>query len=404
MYLSDGVELRELCGRARRAGRVGLDVEFIRERTFYPQLALVQLAVEGELVLVDPLGGVDLSPIDELVLDDGVLKILHAATQDLEIFNDRTGEIPRPIFDTQVAAAMVGIGNQVSYGNLVQELLEETPVQGESFTDWLRRPLTGAQERYALEDVRYLLPMHDRLTQTLRELGREAWLEEELERFQDESLYRPDPRSLYRRVRRGGSLKGRGLAVLRELAVWREEEAKRLDRPRRSVISDEILVEVARRAPGSIEELRQCRGLRPQIARRNGKELLDAVGRGRELPKDEWPERGERRRMPPDGQLMVDFLQAVLKAQCQTERVAPVLVGNTRDVESLVLDHLDGTLKEGANPLLEGWRGELVGGRLLEFLEGRLSVHLDPASNAPVFRHRDAAGEEPGSRDRQSGA
>lgn len=389
-YYVDSDRLAELCEEARADGRIGLDVEFIREKTYYPQLALIQLAVGESHVLVDPLRDIDLAPLDVLIDDPQVTKILHAGTQDLEIFHQRTGDVPRNIFDTQIAAAMLGLGNQISYGAIVSQVLGIQLEKGESFTNWLRRPLTRKQEKYALDDVVSLLPLHDALLVELDRLGRRAWVEEECERYEETTYYVTEPREIYRKVRRFGTLDPRGQAVLRELAAWREEAAMRRDRPRRNIVSDEVLVELARRKPTRLDEIEQIRGLHPREFQRSGKPLLEAIQTALELPKEEWPYTAPRRKMTSDEELLQNFLDAFLKAECQKQEIAPGMVTNAAGIENLVRAFAEERLDQeaegrDASPLLKGWRRDLVGDRLIAFLHGEVSVRVDPKLKRPVF-------------------
>jgi len=388
-YLRTRSEIAELAAEARAEGRCALDVEFIRENTFFPQLALVQVATAGRAVLIDPLeNGVDLAPIDELVLDPAVTKVLHAASQDLEIFFYRTGEPPRRIFDTQIAGALCGLGHQSSYGAMVERTLGLTLAKGESYTDWLRRPLSAKQEKYALDDVRPLLAAHDVLVERLRAKGRLGWAEEETHHYEERATWETPPEQLYRRVKRFGTLDPRSLAILRELAIWREEEARGRDRPRRTIVTDETLVELARSAPRSEDDLSRLRGLHPREAKRSARSLLAAVERGLAVPAGARPSIGRKDRLSPEAEAMLDILQAVLRALCRAEEVAPPIVASGDDVENLVRDHFAGGVHTSECALLTGWRRELVGEELVRFIEGQVSIHLDPGTGAPVFDER----------------
>ncbi|MEM7166090.1 MAG: ribonuclease D [Planctomycetota bacterium] len=383
-YVRDDAELVQLCERIRAAGIVAVDAEFIRDRTYYPQLALLQVAVGDEARLIDPLADLDLAPIDALIADVGVRKILHAATQDLEIFFHRTGQLPANVFDTQMAAAMLGMGAQISYGGLIERTTGVVLKKGKAFTDWLRRPLDRKQEEYALDDVRYLGAAYDFLMNRLRELGREEWLEEELRCYQRAERYLPDPRMMYTRVRRFGTLKPRGLAVLRELADWREVEARRRDRPRRRIVTDEVLVEVARAAPTTEHEIGQQRGLHPQVIKRNSKAIAEAVRVGLAVPDTECPSLPRNKRLDGDEQLLVTFLDACLKAFCRNENLDPSVVTSSAELQNVAAAFLGSRLQPDQHALLTGWRGDLIGRHLIAFLEGRLSVRVDPTTRQLV--------------------
>lgn len=386
-YLDDA-GLRSYCERARAAGRLALDVEFIRERTYFPRIALVQLAVGDDAALVDPLGECDPAPLDDVISDRAVVKVLHAAVQDLEIFFVRTRRPPANIFDTQIAAALVGLGGQLAYGALVQKMLGVSIPKGESYTDWLQRPLSREQERYALSDVAHLLPLHDRLSERLRELGREAWVAEECAHFEEPGLYEQDPSTVWRRVRRSGALGPRGLAILRELAGWREAEAREDDRPRRRVLEDDTLVELARMAPATLDDLRRFRGLHPRALARSGEAIVAAIQRGLAIPDADCPRTEPFEKLDQDAALAAEFLDACLRALASRASIAPGTIGTRAEIEELVARHRAGTLHEGDVPIFRGWRRTLIGDDLLAFLRGETAVSLDPASGAPRFTAR----------------
>ena len=362
-YVGSTAELEGLCQDAVRAGRVGVDAEFIPERTFYPKLALVQLAVADRLVLVDPLGPVDLAPFDALMGDPSVCKVFHAAGQDLDIFvHRRAGEPPK-----------------------VDSVLGVSLTKGASFTDWLRRPLTREQEQYALDDVRYLLPLHDELSVRLERAGRMTWALEEIARYEDASRYQQDPASAFRRVKGAAGLAPLGLAVLREVAAWRELEARSRDCPRRRVVGDEVLVQLAHSQPRTPPELSAVRGLHPRERHRSQDALLAAVARGLSTPAKDRPEVPRKRRAPSNAQVMVEVCRAGLTAICEREGIGRQLVGTTESLEALVADFLNPGPDAEENPLLNGWRGDLVGRQLLGLLEGRLCVGLDPTRRTAVL-------------------
>ena len=387
-YLRRVEEIEEFAAEARGEGLLALDAEFIREKTYYPRLALIQAATSKRSVLIDPVEGADLTAIEDLVLDPDVVKILHAASQDLEIFWYRTGEIPRNIFDTQIAGSLCGLGHQSSYSALIERTTGVTLKKGESYTDWLRRPLSKKQEQYALDDVRYLHQAYDVLREKLSSRGRLAWAIEEMIRYESAGYYETPPQEVYRKVKRFGTLDGRGLAILRELAAWREEEAKHRDKPRRSVVADETLVEVARAAPRNPDDLSRMRGLHPREARRSADAILDAIDAGLSVSRSDAPRVAKKERLSPEGEAMVDLLQAVLRALCRVEEVAPPVVASGKDVENLVRDYFQGGTEESESSLLSGWRKELVGDELVRFCEGKVSVHLDPKTGGPVFDDR----------------
>ncbi|MCY4514266.1 MAG: ribonuclease D [Candidatus Tectomicrobia bacterium] len=389
MYIESSEPLRHLCKQAQREGRLAIDLEFIRENTYAPQLALIQVAVSDTCAIVDPLTVQDLSPLLEVLTDTEILKVLHAAGQDIEVLHWHAGIIAVPIFDTQVAASLVGLGEQLSYGRLVDALLGISLTKGESYSDWLRRPLLPSQTKYALDDVRYLLPMQDRLSKRLSDMGRASWAADECRKSSNPALYERDPQTLYRRIRNGRNLASQGLAVLRELAIWRDEEARQRNRPVGRVLSNEVLVDLARRTPQTQDDLQRLRGLPQREFERSAEALLAAVQRGLAVPEADQPQAENREhRLTPAEELIVKFLDTSLKALSQREKLPPSFIGNRGDLETLVRRYRKDRLTTEGSPMLEGWRGELVGKDLLAILEGRLGLHLHPKSGKVTFTAR----------------
>ncbi|RTZ92540.1 MAG: ribonuclease D [Planctomycetota bacterium] len=386
MYITESTELSNWMDRASLDGRYGIDIEFIRERTYYPQLALIQISVGSDLALLDPLGDVDLSPLIATVDDPAIIKVVHAGSQDLEILENLSGSIPRAVFDTQIASAFIGLGLQPSYAATCGQLLDVVVEKGESWTDWLRRPLTQAQEIYALDDVRHLLPLHDVLVSQLEKEGRLPWALDEMKKYERDTTYHPPLDVQVRKVKRSGTLKERGLGLLGELFRWREDEAQKKDRPRRRIISDEVLVEVARRSPPDEDGLRKIRGLDPRDLRRHGTGLLAAVARGNAIEEGDLPVILRRRRLEPQEEAAVELATSALRALCRAKRIAPPLVARGDDVESLVRDHYGSCLVAADHNLLHGWRGELFGESLIGFLEGKFQLGFDVESGFPDLR------------------
>lgn len=380
MYIRTTAELQTLCEQAEQFGKLAIDVEFIRENTYVPQLALIQIAIDQTCAIIDPLEVPDLTPIFDLVNAAHVLKILHAASQDLEVLFWHSSVPPTCVFDTQVAAAMVGEGDQLAYGRLVERLLGVSLAKGESYTNWLRRPLTEAQLAYALDDVRYLLPLHEILADRLDELGRTGWIKEEFRKLEDIDLYQRNPRTLYRRIRRGRNLSAQGLAILRELAEWRDREARERNRPPGSVLKDEFLVEIARKAPQTLDALRGFRGQPRREIERSGEEIIALVERGLNVAETDRPRSQRKYRLTRTEELMVKFIDTYLKVLCQDKKLSAPSIANRTDLEQLV--YLYRRDKLGTEPcmLLQGWRGDMFGEQLLAVLEGRVSLYLDPSS------------------------
>ena len=385
LYIDDRRALAALCEQLRGETVLALDTEFIREKSYVPKLELVQVATrDGLVAAIDygVLGRLDQDPFLEILNDPGVLKVFHAAEQDLEMFHLLSGVVPGPIWDTQLVTGLFGYTGRLGYAAVAESLLGAKPAKGETLTDWSQRPLTPEQIHYALEDVRYLIPLYDHERTQLEQLGRVAWAEEECARARrqvEETLAcRADMSTLYQRVRGWHNLDRRGLAVLRELAIWREEEALRRNRPRGSVLKDEMLVEVARRAPNHPGQLRALRGLQPRDLERHGEDIVAAVKDGKQVPAAECPEPGVPGPILGDAEsALASLMQAVLQAIAAERLVSPTLVATFGDLQRLVEAYLAG--QPETSPVVSGWRGDLVGKDLMGILEGRSAVVWDPA-------------------------
>lgn len=367
--VSDSRAIAELCRRLAEEPYVCVDTEFMRERTYYSRLCLVQLAGARDAVAIDALApDIDLAPVFDLMNDPGVIKVLHACRQDLEIFHDRTGAVPAPVFDTQVAAMVCGFGESVSYDALVHNLTDTRIDKGSRYTDWARRPLSDAQLAYAISDVTGLRQVYEILCDRLRTSGRAEWLDEELAGVTDPGTYAIDPREYWRRIKvRNRS--PRFLALVRELAAWREIEARRRDRPRAWIMRDDVLLAIATRAPRTVEQLAGVRNVSERVASgRNGRDLLDAVARARALPDHACPQLpappATSSRTP-----IVDLLRVLLKLKSEQHSVAARLIATSADLDAIA-EH-DGAAD---TPALRGWRARIFGDDALAVRNGELAL------------------------------
>jgi ribonuclease D len=365
-------ELSDFRERLRGAAFVTVDTEFLREKTYYPQLCLVQVGGPDEAAAIDPLApGIDLAPLFDLMDDPGTLKVFHAARQDVEIFLNLTGRIPTPIFDTQIAAMVCGFGESVSYEQLAGRLAGARIDKSSRFTDWSARPLTERQVIYALSDVTHLRPVYEKLEKRIAKSGRSHWLAEEVAILTDPGTYRVDPDLAWRRFRLRSSEKPRFLAVLKELAAWREREAQRKDLPRNRILRDEAVLEIAAHAPTTVDDLARTRGFgRGAAEGRYGQEILQAIARGLELPADEVP-RPDMRPEPTGGTgPTVELLKVLLKLVCDEAEVAAKLVASSADLEAIATDD------EADVPAMHGWRRELFGDRAIGLKTGRTALAI----------------------------
>lgn len=378
-YVTNPTALDELCEQLRDSPRMALDTEFVGEESFVPKLELIQVATEHQAAIIDFPAVLSQGALDrfwEIVCDERIQKVVHAGRQDLDLFAVHAGQIPKPFFDTQIAAAMVGFGPQVAYANLVQRVHGTRLDKAHTFTNWSARPLSQAQLAYALEDVTFLLAIHDHLHSRLSRLGRLQWAHEEFSRLEGVvGETRREPQERYQRIRGWDQLKPKSAAVLRELAAWREGEAKRRNVPRSRVVRDEVLLQLARHPPRHEEELRNVRGLHASEIDRNGESILAVIRAALALPPAAWPLLTKERKPEPEANGCVELLQAIVKARALEEEIAPTLLATTADLQELV----DAKTNRSALdlPLLRGWRRILVGELLLDALDGKVAFTVD---------------------------
>lgn len=383
-YITSADALGELCQQLRDSPRLALDTEFVGEDSFVPKLELIQVATEQTAAIIDfpavlSEGGLD--EFWELVCDERIQKVVHAGRQDLDLFAVHAGQIPKPFFDTQIAAAMVGLGSQVAYANLVQRVHGRRLDKAHTFTNWSARPLSHDQLAYALEDVTFLLAIHDHLQTKLSKLGRLPWAHEEFARLEGAvGEARREPQERYQRIRGWDQLKPKAAAILRELAAWREGEAKRRNVPRSRVVRDEVLLQLARHPPRQEEELRKVRGLHGSEIDRNGASILATIQAAMALPPSAWPVLSKERKPEPELNGLVELLQAIVKARALQEEIAPTLLATTADLQELVDAKVNRSTLD--LPLLKGWRRILVGELLLGALDGKLAFTVDPSTRA----------------------
>jgi ribonuclease D len=367
--ITDSAALAKFCERQKGADYIAIDTEFMRERTYWPILCLVQVAGPEEAAAIDALApGIDLKPLLALMADPEILKLFHAARQDLEIFYHLSGAVPKPLFDTQIAAMVCGFGDSASYETLVRKLAGAALDKASRFTDWSHRPLTERQIEYALGDVVHLRTVYDRLQQRLAKNERTSWFAEEMAALADPALYRTEPAEAWRRFRLRGRADSRFLAVLRALAAWREAAAQQRDLPRGRVLRDEALIEIASHAPRRVEALARTRGLAKGTAEgRLGKEILDAVEQGLADP-DPPPAVPQKAQNPPGLGPIIELLRVLLKQRCEDFEVAQKLVASADDLEAVAAD-------DNADvPALHGWRREVFGADALALKHGTLAL------------------------------
>jgi ribonuclease D len=363
-------ELNGLCDKLLQCTRCGIDLEFVPERTYEPVLCLVQIATEDSAYLVDPLVLPNLSRLWDALNREDMLVILHAGSQDLDLIYSLCGNVPQQVFDTQIAAGFGGFGYPVGYGKLLNQLLSVSIAKTESYTDWTTRPLSPSQIEYATEDVLHLLPMYDKLCDLLKQSERLEWVLEECRRLSNEARYQHDKSLDFLRVKGASALSRRGLAVLQALCHWRNVEARRVNRPTKSVVSDNTLLELARKPPKQISDIQRIRGIRVDQVRAHGNQMMDAIERARLIAEEELPSWPSSRVPAKKEVLLADVLFAGLKVITYDVDLATELVATRDDLQALVRLHREGKLESTNLPLLQGWRREIAGTKLANLLKG----------------------------------
>lgn len=361
--------LADTCARLADAGYVTVDTEFMRDSTFWPKLCLIQLASPGEAFIVDPQApGIDLAPFYELMRNKQVVKVFHAARQDIEIFWHEAETIPDPLFDTQVAAMVCGFGESVGYETLVRKLTGGSVDKSSRFTDWSRRPLSDKQLQYACGDVTHLRKIYEVLARRLTQTGRARWVAEEMAILQDPETYAQRPEDAWKRIKM--RFKGqRGLAVLVEIAAWRERQAQERDLPRSRILKDDALAEIATQIPRVPEDLDRLRAVPKGFANsRTAASIMEAVERGLSMPEDRIPVVKDSEPLPPGIGPLVELLKVLLSLRSEEHEVAQKLVARTSDLE-LIAAH-----DEPDVPALKGWRREIFGADAQRLKRGELAL------------------------------
>ncbi len=370
--ITDTGTLAAFCRRVSGEPYLTVDTEFMREKTYWPILCVVQVGAAKEATAIDALApGIDLGPLFELLARPETVKVFHAARQDLEIFYHLTGSLPAPVFDTQVAAMVLGFGEQVGYEGLVAKTTRGVIDKSSRFTDWAHRPLSEKQIHYAISDVTHLRPVYEKLRDKLAANGRASWLDEEMAVLTADETYAMDPDKAYLRIKSRGA-KPRFLAVLREVAAWRERQAQRLDIPRNRVLREESLIEVAHHLPKTTDQLARTRGLGRGLAEgKGGKALLEAVQKGLATPEDRCPRPKVKPDLPRGIGPVTDLLKVLLKMKCEESDVAPKLLASAAQVELIAAFGEDADV-----PALHGWRREVYGEAALKLRRGELALSV----------------------------
>ncbi len=360
LYIDTESQLSELCTQLAGSKWLTLDTEFVREKTYYSKLCLIQISDSKHIACIDPLAIKDLTPLFDLLYNPAITKVWHACSQDLEIFAHLRGEIPAPLFDTQLAASLLGHGNQISYAALVKELCGVELDKSHSRTDWSRRPLSDAQLTYAKDDVRYLCDVYEKLRKELGNSGRGEWLDEDFAVLTDAQHYLVDMQYVWQTVKGLDVLQGAQLAVLQALAIWREKRAQKSDKPRRWLMADDVLLALAQVNPEETNSLSNA-GLSDKALERYGSELLIMIREALTTPEEQWPVYTRRDRpTSEEKQLGKDLMNAVKKAATEYD-IDPALLATRKTLNALMMGQRD-------LPVLQGWRKSIIGETLLAML------------------------------------
>ena len=369
-YIDTSEQLNEFCRKIANSTWMTVDTEFLREKTYSPQLCLIQVATDDHIACIDPLALTDLNPILDLIYNPDITTVFHAARQDLELFYMLRDAPPTNVFDTQIAATVLGYGEQIGYGNLVKQCIDVDLDKAHSRTDWTKRPLDPAQIEYAADDVRYLRDVYKLLKQQLEEKNRSHWLNEDFAILTSSETYQTDPQSAWRKVKGFGRLKGMQLAILQRLAAWREQRAINSNRPRRWILKDDVLLDLSKLAPESIDKFSMIRGIEPSTIKRYSDALLAEIKQAKLVPKEQWPVLKKTQPLSQQQNALVDALMALLRKYCDEQSISPVAVASRKEVERMVSGETD-------IPLLQGWRNEIVGHHLQAFIDGKLTITAD---------------------------
>jgi len=383
--VEDQQHLLAVCQQCRDEGRFAFDTEFVMEDRFETEVCLLQIATGDSVSIIDPFLDLDLKPIWDLVSDPGIQTVVHAGQEDLALCFQHTGNVPRGIFDVQIAAGFADQSYPLSLQKVVQNFLHIRLHKARTLTDWRRRPLSEEQIRYAGEDVAYLLPIAETLHEELAQRNRLDWAQEEFARFEDVSLYRRVEEEKFLRLKGAGALKGQQLAIVRELLDWREALAKRLNRPVRTVLKDHLLVEIARVSLRSFGEIRDLRGL--NMSDRHIQSLCRAVEKAMRIPKEEWPTPAPRESESARDAPVIALVTAVIRSYCLEQGVSYGLVASKRSILELLNHFAKGRpANTGEVELLSGWRGHAVGTMLKDVLSGRHAIRVEAHDRDRIVR------------------
>ncbi len=359
-------DLEAFVGKISETKWLAIDTEFLREKTYYAKLCLVQVEADGHRACIDPLAIEDLSAFAELMHNPDITKVLHAAHQDLEILLQITGKMPAPIFDTQTAASVLGIGDQMGYARLVESMLGVSLAKTQSRTDWAKRPLRDVQLEYAIDDVRYLAQIYPLMIEQLESQNRLNWLDNDFAKATNPQTYAMNSEERWKKVKGNQVLKRPQLAVLKELAAWREERAEQSDRPRKWILSDDILLDMARQQPSTAADIKEIRGINPDRSQKHHDTWLELIKKGKAIPEAEWPELARANKPSPNQNALIDLLMLVIQIQAKQHKITAAVIATRKRVADMVL--------AGETSISDDWRGALVNDEIAAVIAGELFI------------------------------
>lgn len=380
MIIQTQEQLEDICAKLAEKPYLTIDTEFLRDKTFYSKLCLIQLAgPDVDAVAIDPIEfDLDLTPFHALMANENVIKVFHAARQDLEIFYFMTGTLPTPIFDTQVAAMVCGYGDSIAYNKLVTDITGTALAKNAQFTDWSRRPLSEKQLTYALDDVIYLRDVYESLQRRLQKRKRDHWVRQEMEVLTSHDTYEMPLEDAWKRVKIRSD-KPQVLAILKELAAWREELARKKDIPRGRILKDDALADIAVYMPKDLEGLSRIRNVPKDVAKsQTGKTLLKIVNTAKQSPKDTWPLVKRKEHFPKEAVPTLEMLKLLLKINASEADVAAKLVANVSELEEIAVEDTPD------NKVMRGWRFEIFGNEAMALKEGKLFLGV---KKGRIFKH-----------------
>lgn len=368
VYIDTNEALAIACDTIRLSKVICIDTEFHRETTYYPELALIQVSNGEKTCCIDPLGITDFTPFLALLTNSNVTKVLHACQQDLEIFNQLFNTLPSPMFDTQIAAGLLGYGDQIGYAALIKKELNIDIDKSQTRTDWMKRPLSRDQLMYAASDVYYLAKAYPKILEQLQSLNRLEWLHGDFSALCLPANYKVDTQAIWKKVKGNQKLHGVQLAILQAVAAWREETAQKRNRPRRRIVPDDALIDIARQKPDSAEKISRLRSLnKTRLNSEDASQLLQRMNNALHMPRDNWPKHVKRHKLNMREEALVDALSSLLKLKADEHRITPLNLASRKDLESLLQGQTD-------IPLMQGWRYAHAGQVIEDFLNGHSTL------------------------------